>query len=487
MEISWNGEFSMSTGEHFANYLLEPHTDLTRGLIDNPQVITEGRGVYVFDRDGTRYLEGVAGLWRATLGFSEERLMQAAVRQFQKLPFYGSFNHRTHNVALELAERLIAVAPLPMAKVFFANSGSEANETAIKLAWYYHTVLGQPEKRKLLAHDKGYHGVTIGAASATGLPHLHQGFGLPLPVVRHVPSPSLYHLGDSGESEEEFGRRLASNVERIILDEGPETIAAFIAEPILGAGGLIIPPYSYYANVQPILRKYDILFLVDEVITGFGRTGNMFGSQTFDLQPDMISLAKGLSASYLPISALLINERINDALLMGSTKYGTFGHGFTYSAHPVSAAVALEVLNIYEERDIVGQVRHQSDVLADAVSAYKDHPLVGDVRTLGLLAGIELVAEREPRTPFAKSRKMGMRLIERAQEHGVILRAMGDTIVFAPPLIISKQEISEMLDGFGHALNDIDRMIAKEKMHVFAEASAFSEVAVSSTHRESSK
>jgi len=233
--------------------------------------------------------------------------------------------------------------------------------------------------------------------------------------------------------------------------------------------------------------KYDILFLVDEVITGFGRTGNMFGSQTFDLQPDMISLAKGLSASYLPISALLINERINDALLMGSTKYGTFGHGFTYSAHPVSAAVALEVLNIYEERDIVGQVRHQSDVLADAVSAYKDHPLVGDVRTLGLLAGIELVAEREPRTPFAKSRKMGMRLIERAQEHGVILRAMGDTIVFAPPLIISKQEISEMLDGFGHALNDIDRMIAKEKMHVFAEASAFSEVAVSSTHRESSK
>jgi len=454
----------MSTSERFANYLLEPHTDLTQGLVDDPQVITEGKGVYVFDRDGKRYLEGVAGLWCATLGFSEERLMQAAACQFHKLPFYGSFNHRTHNVALELAEQLIALAPVPMARVFFANSGSEANETAIKLAWYYNNVLGRPEKRKILAHDKGYHGVTIGSASATGLPHLHQGFGLPLPMIRHVPSPSFFHLGYEDESEEMFGRRMAANLERIILDEGPETIAAFIAEPILGAGGLIIPPYSYYECVQPILRKYDILFVVDEVITGFGRTGNMFGSQTFNLQPDMMSLAKGLSASYLPISALLINERISEALVAGSALFGTFGHGFTYSAHPVSAAVSLEVLKLYEERDIVGQVRRQSEVLANAVHAFSSHPLVGDVRVLGLLAGVELVAHRETKEPFAKSRKVGAYLLKRAQHHGVILRAMGDTIVFAPPLIINEQEIGEMLTGFGRALSDTCRMMAEEEL-----------------------
>jgi len=468
----------MSTSEHFASYLLEPHTDLTRCLVDNPQVITEGTGVYVFDQDGKRYLEGVAGLWCATLGFSEERLMQAADRQFHKLPFYGSFNHRTHNVALELAERLILLAPVPMARVFFANSGSEANETAIKLAWYYNSILGRPEKRKILAHDKGYHGVTIGAASVTGLPHLHQGFGLPLPMIRHVPSPSFYHLSLDDESEEAFGRRMATNLERIILDEGPETIAAFIAEPILGAGGLIIPPRSYYACVQPILRKYDILFLVDEIITGFGRTGNMFGSQTFDLQPDMMSLAKGLSASYLPISALLINERVNEALIAGSAKFGTFGHGFTYSAHPVSAAVALEVLNIYEERDIVGQVRRQSEVLADAVPAFRNHPLVGEVRTLGLLAAVELVADRQSRTPFTKSRKVGSYLIDRAQHHGVILRAMGDTVVFAPPLIINKQEIAEMFVGFGRALSDTYRMIVEEGLEPFTEAAKWSENAI---------
>lgn len=452
----------MSTGVSFPNYLLEPQTDLTRSLVDDPQVIVAGEGVYVFDQYGKRYLEGVAGLWCASLGFSEERLVQAAIRQLRTLPYYGSFNHRTHNVALELAERLVAMAPVPMRKAFFANSGSEANETALKLAWYYNNILGRPQKKKILAHDKGYHGVTTGAASATGLRHVHNGFDLPLSLIRHVPSPSFYRLAHEEESEDAFGRRMAAQLERIILQEGPETIAAFIAEPILGAGGLIIPPMSYYEAVQPVLRKYDILFIVDEVITGFGRTGNMFGSQTFALQPDMMSLAKGLSASYQPISALLVNERVSDALQSGSARFGTFGHGFTYSGHPVAAAVALEALRIYEERDIVGQVRKISPKLAEGVAAFSDHPLVGNVRSLGLLAGVELVADRVSKTPFEKSRRIGPCLVERAQQHGVILRAMDDTIVFAPPLIIREHEIEEMLAGFGRALDDVYTLVRSE-------------------------
>jgi 4-aminobutyrate--pyruvate transaminase len=449
----------MSVTTRTTNALLCPHTDLTRGLVADPQVITAGEGVYVFDQDGRRYLEGVAGLWCATLGFSEERLVEAVIRQLHRLPFYGSFNHRTHEVVLELAQKLIAMAPVPMAKVFFANSGSEANETAIKLAWYYNNLLGRPAKKKILAHDKGYHGVTIGAASVSGLPHLHQGFDLPLPMVRHLPSPDYYHGGRDGESEEAFGRRLAGNLENVILTEGPETVAAFVAEPILGAGGLIIPPLSYYEAVQTVLRKYDVLFIVDEVITGFGRTGNMFGSQTFRLQPDMMSVAKGLSAAYLPISGLLVNQRVSEVLIEGSARYGSFAHGFTYSGHPVAAAVALEALRLYEERDIVGQVRRRAPALAGGVRAYGDHPLVGDVRTIGLLAGVELVADRASRTPFEKSRRVGPYLVQQAQHHGVILRAMGDIIIFAPPLIIDEAEIAEMLAGFGRALQDTQAML----------------------------
>lgn len=458
------GEDNVFTSIRSRGSFLEPHTDLTLGLTSEPQVITTGEGVYVFDEQGQRYIEGVAGLWCATLGFSEERLIAAADRQFRKLPFYGSFNHRTHDVALELAEQLIAIAPTPMEQVFFANSGSEANETAIKLAWYYNNIMGRPDKKKILAHDKGYHGVTIGAASATGLPHIHHGFDLPLPMMRHVPSPSFYHLAEAGESETEFGQRLAANLEQIILREGPETVAAFIAEPVLGAGGLIIPPASYYAAVQDVLRRYDILFIADEVITGFGRTGNMFGSQTMQLQPDMISLAKGLSAAYLPISALLVNTRVSEALRVGSARFGTFGHGFTYSGHPVSAAVALEVLEIYAERDIVGHVQRQATVLRQQVRAFGGHPLVGDVRTLGLLAGVELVADQATRMPFAREQRIGSAFIACAQQHGVILRAMGDTIVFAPPLIISAQEIEEMVAGFAGALEDIHRLVTCGKL-----------------------
>lgn len=439
--------------------LLEPHTDLTRGLVDDPQIITEGQGVYIFDEHGKKYIEGVAGLWCTTLGFSEPRLVEAATRQLNRLPFYGSFNHRTHDVILELAEKLISLCPRPMAKVFFANSGSEANDSAIKLAWYYNNALGRPQKKKIIAHDKGYHGVTIGSGSLTGLPHIHNGFDLPLPMVRHVPSPYYYRDARAGESEEAFATRLVENFEQVVLREGAETIAAFITEPILGAGGLIIPPATYFEKLQAVLRRYDILLIVDEVITGFGRTGNMFGSDSLGLKPDMFTVAKALSSAYMPISALFINERISEALIAGSRQMGTFGHGFTYSGHPVCAAVALEAIKIYEERDIVAHVRRMSRTLKQCLTEFKHHPLVGDVRQFGLLGGVELMKDKERKVPFEKSEGVGMYLIGRAQHHGAIMRAMGDTIVFAPPLIIEEDEMLEMFASFALALEDTYRMV----------------------------
>lgn len=440
-------------------FLLEPHTDLTRSLVDDPQVITKGRGVYVFDEHGKKYIEGVAGLWCTTLGFSEERLIEAATRQLRTLPFYGSFNHRTHNVILELAEKLISISPIPMAKVFFANSGSEANDSAIKLAWYYNNVLGRPQKKKIIAHDKGYHGVTIGSGSLTGLAHIHNGFDLPLPMFLHVPSPHYYRDALEGESEEAFATRLVDNFEKVLVREGPDTVAAFVTEPVMGAGGLIIPPATYFEKLQDVLRRYDILLIVDEVITGFGRTGNMFGSESLGLKPDMFTVAKALSSAYMPISALFINERISKALITGSQQMGTFGHGFTYSGHPVCAAVALEVIKIYEERDIVGHVRRMSQTLKQCLWEFKHHPMVGDIRHFGLLGGIELMKDKRLKVPFEKTDGVGAYLIGRAQHHGVIIRAMGDTIVFAPPLVIEENEMLEMFASFSLALEDTYRMV----------------------------
>jgi 4-aminobutyrate--pyruvate transaminase len=433
--------------------MLEPHTDLTLGLSGGPEVISGGRGIYVQDEAGTEYLEGVAGLWCATLGFSEERLVEAAVRQLRTLPFYGSFNHRTNDAALALAERLVPLAPVPMAKVFFANSGSEANDTAIKIAWYYNNALGRPRKKKILAHDLGYHGSTIGAASATGLPHMHAGFDLPLPFVRHVPSPYYFRDGRPGESEEDYGLRLADEFERILLAEDPDTVAAFITEPVLGAGGLLIPPRSYLARVQEILRRHDVLLIADEVITGFGRTGALFGSETMGLEPDLLSTAKALSGAYMPISALFVSPRVEAGLVAGSGQLGSFSHGFTYSGHPVAAAVALEAVEIYLERDIVGHVRSVGKVLGELLRGYEDRPLVGDVRHLGLLGGVELV----PASGHTSRGELGKSVVREAREHGLVLRAMGDTVVFAPPLVITEQEVEEMVRRFELAYASVVR------------------------------
>ena len=420
--------------------LLEPHTDLARE--DGPHVVTRGEGAWVIDAHGRRFLEGVAGLFSASLGFSEERLADAAQRQLRRLPFYGSFGHRTHDAALELAARLVALAPGPMGRAFFASSGSEAVDSAVKVAWLVHDALGRPRRRKLIAHDRGYHGSTVAAAGLSGLPRMHPGLGPPaLPVV-HVPTPDRHRDGRPGESEEEFGARLAAGVERAILAEGPETVAAFVSEPVLVAGGLVVPPRAYFDRLQEVLRRHGVLFVVDEVITGFGRTGRMFGSETFGLRPDMLVLAKGLSAGYMPISALLVTEELAAGLVEASRRHGSFSHGFTCSGHPVAAAVALEALAIYEEIDVAARARAAGELLLGRLAPLAGHPLVRDVRGCGLLAGVELVPGAGPRA------------VARAQDRGLILRAMGDTVVFAPPLVIRPHEVELAVELFARALDD---------------------------------
>ena len=435
-------------------FYLHPYTNLKAHEEVGPLVIERGAGVHVFDDAGKAYIEGMAGLWCTALGFGEERLVEAATRQMRKLPFYHAFGHKAHDPGIDLAEALIRIAPVPMSKVFFTNSGSEANDTVVKLVWYYNNALGRPNKKKIIARQKGYHGVTVAAASLTGLPHLHRDFDLPIAGILHTDCPHFYRYGEEGETEEDFATRLADQLEQLILAEGPDTIAAFIAEPVMGAGGVIVPPATYFDKIQPVLKRYDILFIADEVICGFGRTGSMFGTQTYNLQPDIITVAKALSSAYLPIAAVMISEPIYQAMVRQSEKIGTFGHGYTYSGHPVSAAVALETLKIYEERDIVSHVRTVAPHLQDGLRRFRDHPLVGEVRGIGLIAGVEIVADKATKAPFDPKLGIGGHVARFAQEHGLIVRAMGDSIGFSPPLIITSAELDDLVTRFGKALDD---------------------------------
>ena len=436
-------------------YVLHPYTNLKAHEEAGPLIITEGKGVWVYDESGKAYIEGLAGLWCTSLGFGEERLVEAAAQQMRKLPYFHTFFSRSHNPVIDLAEKVIDMAPLPMSHVFFANSGSEATDSAVKFACYYNHALGRPEKRKIISRIKGYHGVTVAAASLTGLPNNHRDFGLPIDGILHTNCPHHYRFGLVGESEEEFATRMAINLEQMIADEGPETIAAFIAEPVMGAGGVIVPPKSYFEKIQPILKKHDILFIADEVICGFGRTGNMFGTQTYNLEPDIICIAKALSSAYLPISGVMLNEKVYSVVRENSDKIGVFGHGFTYSGHPVAAAVALETLKIYEERDIVNQVRKVAPALQDGLRKLSDHPFVGEVRGIGLIAAIEMVKNKETRENFDPALGIGAYLAGRAQEHGVLLRPIGgDIVAFSPPLVITAAEIGELVERFTKALED---------------------------------
>ncbi|GIK96823.1 MAG: aspartate aminotransferase family protein [Alphaproteobacteria bacterium] len=433
---------------------LHPYTDAVRHESAGPLVLTGGKGIHVFDENGKSYIEGLAGLWCASLGFGEERLVEAATKQMRKLPYYHSFAHKAPDVTIELAERLVKMAPVPMSHAFFANSGSEANDTVVKMVWYYNNALGRPNKKKIIARIRGYHGVTVASASLTGLPNNHRDFDLPIANILHTDCPHHYRFGKPGESEEDFATRMAESLEALIQREGPDTVAAFIAEPVQGAGGVIVPPKTYFEKIQAVLEKHDILFIADEVICGFGRTGNMFATETYKLQPDIMTVAKQLSSAYLPISAVLINRKVYDVIRDNSGKIGTFGHGFTYTGHPVAAAVAVETLKIYEERRIIDQVREVAPVFQKQLRRFADHPLVGECRGVGLVGAIELVKNKATRESFDPNQLLGAFLVGRAQEHGLIIRPLGDSIAFCPPLIITANEIEDMFRRFEAALED---------------------------------
>ncbi|HJO75438.1 MAG TPA: aspartate aminotransferase family protein, partial [Rhodospirillales bacterium] len=434
-------------------YHVHGYTNLKTHEQRGPLIITSGSGIRVTDDTGKSYIEGLSGLWCTSLGFQEDRLVEAATAAMKKLPYYHGFAHKTAEVTIDLAEKLISIAPVPMSKVLFANSGSEANDLAIKVIWYFNNALGRPEKKKIISRNRAYHGITVATGSLTGLAPIHGDFDLPIDRILHTDCPHYYRGAEDGETEEEFASRCAENLEKMILDEGPDTVAAFFAEPIMGAGGVIVPPATYFEKIQAALKKYDVLLLADEVICGFGRTGNMWGTQTLGMKPDMLTCAKALSSAYIPIAALMISEPIYQALVQQSEKLGLFGHGSTYAGHPVAAAVALETLKIYEERNIVEHVRTVAPRLQDGLRKFAEHPLVGEVRGLGLVAGIELVRDKATKAPFDAKQGVGLYFQARAEEEGLIIRPIGDNIAICPPLITVEDEIDEILGCLERALN----------------------------------
>ncbi|MDO6446148.1 aminotransferase [Colwellia sp. 1_MG-2023] len=420
-------------------------------------IIERGKGVYVYDNKGNKYLEAMAGLWCASLGYKNQELIDAANEQMSKLSYSHMFGGKTHQVGIDLAEKLSAMVPMNNAKVFFGNSGSDANDTHIKILRYYFNAIGQPQKYKIIARERSYHGVTIASASLTGLPVNHTHFDLPFDAlgVLRTDAPHYYRGAQAHESETEFVDRITQNLEKLIIKEGPETIAAFIVEPITGASGVIVPPQGYYEKVQAILAKYDILFWADEVITAFGRTGNDFGCNTMGIKtPDLMTLAKQLSSAYMPISASLVSDDIYQALVEPSNKVGVFGHGYTYSGHPVGCAVSLKTLEIYQRDNIFERAALLGDYMQAKLQTLKDHPLVGEIRGKGMIAAVELVANKKTGLAFLNG-DIGNFAMKSCQQLGMITRAIaGSSLAFCPPLIITESQIDEMIVILQQALDE---------------------------------
>ena len=430
--------------------IIYPITNLKTGV---SLTITRGEGVYVYDDQGNEYLEGMAGLWCAALGYNNGELIEAATRQMHELSYASMFFGKSHPTGQALGEKLAAMVPVKDAHIFFGNSGSDANDTQMKMLRYYFNAIGKPEKKKIIARESSYHGITLGAACLTGLEVNHTNFDLPvseLGIIR-TDAPFYYRNHLPGESEDQFVDRIVNHLEEQILAEGPETIAAFIAEPVTGASGVIVAPDGYYEKVRALLNKYDIFFWADEVITGFGRTGNAFGCETMNIgAPDMMSVAKQLSSAYQPISAAIIRGDMYDAMVEPSNQIGVFGHGYTYSCHPVAAAVALKTLEIYERDHIFVKAAERGRYLQQKLQGFLGHPLVGEVRGRGLMAAVEL---QNHKTHAAFPMEVPGFLRQACQDEGLILRDVGTAIAFCPPLIITPQQIDEMADKFGKALD----------------------------------
>ncbi|MEM7301860.1 MAG: aminotransferase [Pseudomonadota bacterium] len=442
--------------------VLHPYTPLHKLRETGPMVLSHGKGVFVYDTQGKEYLEGMSGLWCAGLGFGDEEMVEAATEQMRALPYYHQFGGKGTEAAIELSEKLKELSPVPISKVFFTSSGSEANDTQVKLAWYFNNARGLTKKKKIISRQRAYHGVTLMAASMTGLSYTHDEFDLPLPGILHTDCPHYYRGAADGESEAEYVTRLAGNLRALIEREGPDTIAAMIAEPVMGAGGVIAPPEGYFPAIQAVLDEFDIFLISDEVINGFGRTGNWWGAETHSMTPKTISVAKQLTSAYAPLGGVMLPQNMVDAFEEQSAKVGTFGHGYTYGGHPLGCALGVKAIEIYQRRDILGHVRKRIPTFEARMSALSDHELVGEARSSGLMGGVELVADKATKQAFEPSMTVGARVVKVLEANGLILRAIGDTLAICPPMIISEEELNVLFDRVQIGLDTIAGELANE-------------------------
>ena len=449
-----NSELQWMDSHHF----LHPFTDPKSILKNGSRIISRADGIYLWDSEGQKILDAMAGLWCVNVGYGREKLAKVAFEQLKLLPYYNSFFKTTTPPTISLSKKLVEITPEGFNHVFFTNSGSEANDTVIRTARRYWRLLKQPKKRVIISRKEAYHGSTIAAASLGGQRFAHEMDGLPIPDIVHIDCP--YWYGKGGDlSPEEFGIQNAQNLEKKIKEIGPEKVAAFIGEPVQGAGGLIVPPDTYWPEIQRICQKYGILIIADEVICGFGRTGKWFGSETFGIKPDMMPIAKGLSSGYLPIGGVMINDRIMDILI---EKGGDYSHGFTYSGHPAACAVAIENIKILEDENLIEKVALETGpYLKKRWKEFENHQIVGEVRNVGMLGAIELVKNKEKREFFPSSKKVGEVCRDFCFQNNLVMRAINDTMVVSPPLTISTNQIDEMYNLVNLCLDLTAKKIGK--------------------------
>jgi L-2,4-diaminobutyrate transaminase len=439
-------------------YFFHPATSISDHLTNGPRIMERGSGVRVTDSKGKSYIDGAAGLWCVNIGYGRTEVAEAIAEQAKKLAFFHAFTSMSNEPAIRLAEKVVTLAPKGMSRVFFGNSGSDANDTNIKLVWYYNNQRGLKNKKKIISRKRAYHGITLGGGSCTGLPINHEKFDLPLDRFRHTESVDQYREKPAGMTEEQFATHLAQQLENMILTEGPETVAAFIAEPLMGTGGVLPPPKGYFAKVQEVLDRYDVLMIADEVICGFGRLGSMFGSDHYGIRPDFMTLAKGLSSGYQPISGSIVSERVWKVLEDTAPSMPGFGHGFTYSAHPICAAAALANLEIVTSENLAENAATVGAHLKSRLTELLiDHSMIGDIRGEGLMMGIELVADKDTKRPLDPSLKAAGRVMKQGYEEGIICRALPhrDVIAMSPPLVLTKSEADEYAAGLAKSIRTV--------------------------------
>ncbi|HLY87557.1 MAG TPA: aspartate aminotransferase family protein [Acetobacteraceae bacterium] len=449
--------------------VLHPFTqlkDYATGNAGDPTIVVGGEGIRIKDATGREYIDGFAGLYCVNIGYGRTEVAEAISRQAHKLAYYHTYAAHTTDELAILSDRLVRMAPGKMSKVFYGMSGSDANETQAKLVWYYNNLRGKPNKKKIIARERGYHGCSVVSGSMTGMSFYHDHMDLPVRGILHTGVPHHYWGAEPGETEEQFSARRAKELEELILREDPETVGAFIAEPVLGTGGITPPPDGYWEAIQAVLRKYDILLIADEVVTGFGRTGSLFGSHHYGIEPDLITVAKGLTAAYIPLSASIVGEKVYSVMESEADRIGSFSHGYTYSGHPIGAAAANAVLDIVEKEDLPGNARRVGGYFQQRLKeVFSQLPVVGEVRGVGLMGALEFVADRGKKTRFDGSLKVGARISRAARDRGLIARAMphGDILGFAPPLVITKEEVDTIVGIAEEAVRQVMDELAAEK------------------------